>query len=91
MYYPCHNNLYKTFIKVAKTSRLLLYGYCFKKDVPKQTYMRSIRSSGWGIVFFCRPGGRRQTTKKEKIATPRGYARGGMVTGQDEHPAKTDS
>ena len=55
--------------------------------------MRSIRSSGWGIVSFCMPGAweiDHPERKKLQIpgATPR---EGGMVTGQDEHPAKTDS
>ena len=41
-------------------------------------------SRGWGIVSFYVPGGGNRLPSENKIANPRGYARGGMVTGRIE-------
>lgn len=48
--YPSFNKLWKTFIKVAKTSRFALYSS--KRCTGKKTYMRLISSSRVGNCLF---------------------------------------
>ena len=69
---------------------MLLCGYCFQKDVPKQTYMRSGARGGELSPSACPGVGNRPLRTEKKIANPWGYARRGHGY-QDEHPAKTDT
>ena len=67
----------KCLLKLWKSSFLLLYGS--KRCSGKQTYMRSIMSSGWGIDSYCMPGGAESALRKNKIFKSPGVCRGGGV------------
>ena len=58
------------------------YNLCF---VHKTTYLWSMSSPGGGeLSLFACPGVGNRLRSENKIANPRGYARGGMVTGRIE-------
>ena len=92
LHYTCSvlrsGNSRKAFKFLSKRLVLLLYGnLCF---VHKTTYLWSMRSPGGGeLSLSACPGVGNRPPNENKIANPRGYARGGMVTGRIE-PCITD-
>ena len=89
LHYTCSvlrsRNARKAFINkfLSKHLVLLLYrNLCF---VHKTTHLWSMRSPGGGeLSLSVRPGVGNRPPNENKIANPRGYARGGMVTGRIE-------
>ena len=87
LHYTCSalrsRNARKAFKFLSKRLVLLLYGnLCF---VHKTTYLWSMRSPGGGELSLSEcPGVENRPPNENKIANPRGYARGGMVTGRIE-------
>jgi len=86
LYYACSVlrsiNSRKAFKFLSKRLVLLWYGnqyrhLCF---VHKTTYLWSMSS----LSLFACPGVGNRLPSEEKIANPRGYAQGGMVTGRIE-------
>ena len=91
LHYTCSvlrsRNSRKAFKFLSKCLVLLLYGNQYRNlcFVHKTTYLWSMSSPGGGelSLFACLGVGNRPPSKKN-IANPRGYARGGMVTGRIE-------
>ena len=87
LHYTCSvfrsRNSRKAFKFLSKRLVLLLYGnLCF---VHKTTYLWSMRSPGGGeLSLSACPGVGNRPPNENKIAIPRGYPRGGMVTGRIE-------
>ena len=84
----CSRNSRKAFKFLSKCLVLLLYGNQYRNlcFVHKTTYLRSMRSPGGGeLSLSACPGVGYRPPSENKIANPRGYARGGgMVTGRIE-------
>ena len=84
LYYTC--SIFRS-INSRKCLVLLLYRnqYCNLYFVHKTTYFWSMRSPGGGeLSLFACPGVGNRPSREKNIANPRGYARGGMVTGRIE-------
>ena len=91
LHYTCSvlrsRNSRKAFKFLSKCLVLLLYGNQYRNlcFVHKRTYLWSMSSPGGGeLSLFACPGVGNRLPSKNKIANPRGYARGGMVTGRIE-------
>ena len=88
LYYACSVlrsiNSRKAFKSLSKRLVLLLYGnqYCHLCFVHRTTYLWSMRSPGGGesSLSAC-PGVGNRLPSEKKVANPRRYAQGGMVTG----------
>ena len=84
----CSRNTRKAFKFLSKRLDLLLYGNQYRNlcFVHKTTYLWSTRSpGGWELSLPTCPGVGNRPPSENKIANPRGYARGGgMVTGRIE-------
>ena len=83
----CSRNSRKAFKFLSNRLDLLLYGNQYRNlcFVHKTTYLWSTRSPGGGEMSLaaCLGVGNRPPSEN-KIANPRGYARGGMVTDRIE-------
>ena len=80
-------NSRKAFKFLSKRLVLLLYGNQYRHLclVHKTTYLWSVRSPGGGeLSRSACPGVGNRPPSENKIANPRGCARGGMVTGRIE-------
>ena len=92
LHYTCSvlrsRNSRKAFKFFSKCLVLLLYGNQYRNlcFVHKTTYLWSMSSPGGGeLSLFACPGVGNRPPSENKIANPRGYARGGgMVTGRIE-------
>ena len=91
LHYTCSvlrsRNSRKAFKFLSKCLVLLLYGNQYRNlcFVHKTTYLWSMSSPGGGeLSLFACPGVGNRPPSKKNIANPRGYARGGMVTGRIE-------
>ena len=92
LHYTCSvlrsRNSRKAFKFLSKCLVLLLYGNQYRNlcFVHKTTYLWSMSSPGGGeLSLFACPGVGNRPPSENKIANPRGYARGGgMVTGRVE-------
>ena len=87
LHYTCSvlrsRNSRKAFKFLSKCLVLLLYGNQYRNlcFVHKTTYLWSMSSPGGGkLSLFAWPGVGNRPPSDNKIANPRGYARGGMVT-----------
>ena len=92
LHYTCSvlrsRNSRKAFEFLSKCLALLLYGNQYRNlcFVHKPTYLWSMSSPGGGeLSLFACPGVGNRPPSKNKIANPRGYARGGMVTSRIDH------
>ena len=77
----------KAFKFLSKCLVLLLYGNQYRNlcFAHKTTYLWSMSSPRGGeLSLFACPGVGNRPPSENKIANPRGYARGGMVTGRIE-------
>jgi len=93
LHYTCSvlhsRNSRRAFKFLSKCLVLLLYGNQYRNlcFVHKTTYLWSMRSPGGGeLSLYACPGVGNRPPSENKIANPRGYARGGgeMVTGRIE-------
>ena len=83
----CSRNSRKAFKFLSKRLVLLSYGNHYRNlcFVHKTTYLWSMRSLGGGeLSLSACPGVGNRPPSENKIANPRGNARGGMVTGRIE-------
>ena len=83
----CSRNSRKAFKFLSKRPDLLLYGNQYRNlcFVHKTMYLWSMRSPGGSeLSLSVCPGVGNRSPSENKIANPRGYARGGMVTGRIE-------
>ena len=84
LHYTCSvfrsRNSRKAFLKfLSKCLVLLLYGNQYRnlRCVHKTTYLWSMSSpGGWDLSLFACPGVGNRPPSENKIANPRGYARG---------------
>jgi len=91
LHYTCSvlrsRNSRKAFKFLSKCLVLLWYGNQYRNlcFVHKTTYLWSMSSPGDGeLSRFACPGVENRPPSENKIANPRGYARGGTVTGRIE-------